>query len=148
MDFQDCKERLDKMEALLKDQREKKEFIIDYLIERFKRHTSKNNDYLEIEAEISYYGDIYKDLAGEFSKLNYLLEDKKLDIGIDDDVNQQNVPPTGKGGSAYLAKVSQEDQMAKYDKKAEVLARRADNLCKICQKYIDELKDKLENTPT
>ncbi|MEI6427502.1 MAG: hypothetical protein WCO45_03805 [Pseudanabaena sp. ELA607] len=146
MDFQDCKERLDKMEALLKDRREQKEFIIDYLIERFKRHVAKSNEYLEIEGEISYYDDIYKQLAGEFSKLNYLLADGKLDIGVDDDVNQPNSAPNGKGGTAHLVKVSQEDKMTRYDQKAEVLAKRAADLCKICQKYIDELKDKLSNT--
>lgn len=122
--------------------RECREVMIDYLLEKHSTGTDKPNSILQLEGKVKYYEEVQRSYYDALSETSYLLNSQR-----DDDLgsmDQTDFQPDGKGSEIFHLGVQKEKRATNYQNRLNNNGQRIKDLISLCGNRIDELKEKLK----
>jgi hypothetical protein len=122
--------------------RECREVMIDYLLEKHSIGTDKPNSILQIEGKVKYYEEVQRSYYDALSETSYLLNSQR-----DDDlgsIDQTDFQPDGQGSEIFHLGVQKEKRANNHQNKLNNNGQRIKDLISLCGDRINELKEQLK----
>jgi hypothetical protein len=122
--------------------RECREVMIDYLLEKHSTGTDKPNSILQIEGKIKYYEEVRRSYYDALSETSYLLNyNRDVDLGS---MDQTDFQPDGQGSEIYHLEVQREKRANNHQNRLNNNGQRIKDLISLCGDRINELEEQLK----
>jgi hypothetical protein len=123
-------------------ERECREVVIDYLLEKHSTETNKPNSILQLEGRIRYYEEVKRKYYDALSETSYRLTSRKNDnLG---DVDQANFQASGQGPEGFHLEKYKQKVVDDHQSELENSGKRITDLIFLCDEKIAQLKAQID----